>query len=352
MKILHVAPINVAGVPYSMMQMQQRFGHHARLVSLHTNTLTFPEDICLSLPLPRNALAMSWRRYKQAPAPSAPMPKIHQPSNILEELYFKYDDWRRENVVLRCIERNKLDDYDIIHYDGGLDFFRDARIARRWKREGKKIVCHYMGSDLRIRGVDPRIDELSDLNITNESDHLHLHPDIHYIYIPFDHAHFTRAAPTRSMIRIIHSPTNRDFKGTQFILPVIDQLKKIRQIEFILAERVPHSELIRIKSTCDIAIEQVGNLGGTGYGVNSLETLALGIPTVTEMTEDYLAWLPENPFVLASRETLLDRLVELVDSVDLRRNYGESGLRWVAKYHSFEAVHSQLSHLYRDHGIL
>ena len=208
------------------------------------------------------------------------------------------------------------------------------------------------GSDLRLRGVDPRMDQLSDLNITNESDHLHLHPDIHYVFIPFDHSAYTPVESTRSKLRIIHSPTNRNFKGTELILPVIERLKNIRSIEFILAEAMEHQELIRLKATCDIAIEQIGNLGGTGYGVNSLETLALGIPTVTEMTPDYVAWLPENPFVLATKDTLLDCLVDLIDHPYIRKQYSLDGRRWVEQYHSYEAVYARLLHLYHEHAIL
>jgi glycosyltransferase involved in cell wall biosynthesis len=361
MNVLHVAPLNVAGVPYCMMDMQRRFGANARLVTLHQNLFTFPEDICLRIPLPRHRLARLWRARKREQLkqsissaqynPEAFLP-THGPKNFLEKLYFRWDDARRENVVLAAIDRYDLEGFEIIHYDGGLDFFRDARVAKRWKREGKKIVCHYMGSDLRVRGVDPAMDELSDLNITNESDHLLCHPNIHYIYIPFDVTPYRVRSGENKRLRIVHSPTNRSTKGTELIMPVIERVEKVRNIEFVLLEHKPHNEVIRIKETCDIAIEQVGNLGGTGYGRNSLETLALGIPTVTEMTPDYLAWLPENPFILATPETLYDRLIELIDNPELRAEKKLAGRKWVENYHSYESVHKRLMELYREHRII
>jgi len=209
-----------------------------------------------------------------------------------------------------------------------------------------------MGSDLRVRGVDPAMDELSDLNITNESDHLLCHPNIHYIYIPFDVTPYRVRSGENKRLRIVHSPTNRSTKGTELIMPVIERVEKVRNIEFVLLEHKPHNEVIRIKETCDIAIEQVGNLGGTGYGRNSLETLALGIPTVTEMTPDYLAWLPENPFILATPETLYDRLIELIDNPELRAEKKLAGRKWVENYHSCESVHKRLMELYREHRII
>ncbi|MBI3585527.1 MAG: glycosyltransferase [Ignavibacteriales bacterium] len=361
MNVLHVAPLNVAGVPYSMMAMQRRFGANARLVTLHANALTFPEDICLNLPLPRNTFARIWRDFKksktqqtaanQSKNPDTYLP-IHEPKNFFEKIYFSWDDTRREPAIRKAMEQYDLDKFEIIHFDGGLDFFRDARTANQWKREGKKIICHYMGSDLRVRGIDPVMNELSDLNLTNESDHLLRHPDIHYIYIPFDVAPYKMRMDENKHLRIVHSPTNRDAKGTELILPVMERVKKARNVEFVLIENTPHDEVLRIKQTCDIAIEQVGNMGGTGYGRNSLETLAMGIPTITEMTPDYTAWLPENPFVLASRQTLFERLIELIDNPQMRAVKSAAGRTWVEKYHSYESVHNRLMELYREHHIV
>ncbi|HEX9615730.1 MAG TPA: hypothetical protein VGA55_09480 [Bacteroidota bacterium] len=333
--------------------MQRRFGHTARLVTLHSNELTFPEDICLRLPLPRRGLARVWRTHKRTTTPPdhqrAP---ILGPRNPLERLYFRYDDFRRKRPVSEALVKYSLEEFDVIHYDGGLDLFRDNRIATRWKREGKKIVCHYMGSDLRFRGLNRDLDEMSDLNLTNESDHLLLHPNIHYIYIPFDASAFRVRDRENARLRIIHSPSNRDLKGTRFILPVIEKLRTLRDIEFVLVENLSHDEVLRVKATCDIAIEQVGNLGGTGYGRNSLETLAMGIPTITEMTPDYVEWLPENPFILATPETLLDGLIEVIDNAGSRKKAAVGGRAWVEKYHSFDSVHQRLMTLYSEHGII
>jgi len=277
---------------------------------------------------------------------------VHGPKNLFEQAYFALDDKRREHTVRRALEEYHLGDFDVIHYDGGLDFFRDCRLAKQWKSEGKKIICHYMGSDLRIRGVDPTMNRLSDLNLTNESDHLLRHPDIHYLFIPFDADSLPMRTEENEHLRIVHSPTNRAMKGTEFIIRTIEALQRIRDVEFVLVENKPHEEVIRIKQSCDLAIEQVGNLGGTGYGRNSLETLAMGIPTITEMTPDYVAWIPENPFVLANRETLSEVALKLIDNATLRRGLKMQGRKWVMKYHSYAAVNHRLLELYKEHQII
>ena len=66
LKILHLAPQNYAGVPYSFFDMHNACGDYSRLVTFHKNPLNFPEDICLELPLPTFNFAKAWRRKKVA----------------------------------------------------------------------------------------------------------------------------------------------------------------------------------------------------------------------------------------------------------------------------------------------
>ena len=78
----------------------------------------------------------------------------------------------------------------------------------------------------------------------------------------------------------------------------------------------------------------------------------MGIPTITEMTPDYTAWLPENPFILATEKTLFQTLIDVIDTPSLRGEKRLRGRVWVEKYHSYDAVHSRLMELYREHHIL
>jgi glycosyltransferase involved in cell wall biosynthesis len=117
---------------------------------------------------------------------------------------------------------------------------------------------------------------------------------------------------------------------------------------------VERSKLLEIKSECDISIDQVGGtMGGTGYGKAGLETLAMGIPTITNMTKEYADWLPENPFVVANNfDELYKSLIELIDNENMRIEIGKKGIAWIDKYHSFEGVNKKLKQLYIQHGIM
>ncbi|QQS34698.1 MAG: glycosyltransferase family 1 protein [Ignavibacteriales bacterium] len=357
LKILHVAPQNYAGVPHSFYQMHNAMGDYSRIVTLHKNPLEFPEDICLDLPLPSSSLAKKWRKKKinDVEDRQITLAPVFRPKNLFERIYFKYSDAKRKKIIDEAINKYKLDEFDIIHYDSGLDFYRNSTQAKKWKREGKKIVCCYYGSDLRIRGLIKEMDAISDLNITSEYDHLELKKDLQYIFYPYDISELPeRKYNDDGVIKIVHSPTNRQYKGTSVIISVIEKIKKEHKIEFILLEGKPRSEVLGIKSTCDISIDQVGGtMGGTGYGKAGLETLGIGIPTITNMTKNYADWLPENPFVVANNANeLYNVLLELIQNATLRKEKGEAGKNWVKKYHSYESVDKRLKELYRTNQII
>ncbi|HCY77957.1 MAG TPA: hypothetical protein DHV28_18780 [Ignavibacteriales bacterium] len=355
LKILHIAPLNFAGVPYDFYQMHNACGDYSRIVTLHQNERVFPEDICLDLPLPNQTLAKLLRKKRINELEEKQRDSAHYftPKNLFEKVYYRFYDSLIQPKIEKAISDYSLDDFDIIHYDGGLDFYRDSRQALKWKKQGKKIVCCYYGSDLRIRGLIKELDEISDLNITSEYDHLALKKDLEYLFYPYDVSELpAKKERTGEAIKIIHSPTNRKYKGTDLIISVIDKIKKERNIEFLLKENVDRKKLLEIKSECDISIDQVGGtMGGTGYGKAGLETLAMGIPTITNMTKDYADWLPENPFVVANNFNELYRsLINLIDAETFRNENGKKGIEWVKKYHGFENVNENLMKLYKDKG--
>lgn len=360
-RILHIAAENFAGVPYDFMQMHNQYGDYSRLITQYRSGLSFQEDICLDFPVPKSNLAKIWRRKKISDTSKPNIPNLKtsefyfRPKNLLEQIYFQMSDLLRSGKIAKVINDFALETFDIIHYDGGLDFFRDSRLAKEWKKRGKKIVCCYFGSDLRARGLIKEMNEISDLNITSEFDHLALKSDIHYLFYPYNISELpAKRENNEKKIKIVHSPTNRMFKGTDLIIGVIEKIKKIRDIEFFLLEKMERQRVLEIKSGSDICIDQVGGkLGGTGYGKAGLETLGMGIPTITNMTDDYKNWFPENPFIVANNgDELFERLIELIDSKDYRNKVGEESKKWVTKYHGYEAVNRNLHKLYSESGII
>ena len=337
-KILHIAPQNFAGMPMDFVNMHRQYGAESRLVTLYKNTLNFEEDICINLPLHTGKIAKGWRDKKVSEK------KFYKPKNNLENIYFKFRDFRNRSRITSVIDKYKLYDFDIYHFDGGMDLFRDLRFAKEVKRRGKKIVCCYFGSDLRTRGIFKELDDMSDLNLTVEYDHIKLHNNINYLYFPFDVNQYKFDFKDLPKVKIIHSPTNRLYKGTDRIIRVIEELKKEKDFDFILAEGIKREKLLEMKRECNLAIDQVGGeLGGTGYGKNSIENLAMGLPTITEFAGDYSNFIEENPFISCNIFNLKDTINKIIENPKTLAEYADNGRKWVEKFHSFEAVNNRLN---------
>lgn len=359
MNILHIAPSNVAGVPYEFYRMHLECGDNSRLVTIHNIEPNFKEDICLNFPIfnfnvikNRRKKYVAFREEEYKKELSA---RYYSPRSAAENIYFFLNDALRTPVVNAARKKYSLDEYDIIHYDGGIDFYRFPKLALQWKQQGKKIVCCYYGSDLRIRGLIKELDAISNLNLTSEYDHLALKPDLKYLFYPYDMNEVPERIENKTeIVRIVHSPTNRLYKGTELILKVIEDISKVRKIHFDLLERVPRTEVLAAKSRADIIIDQVGGkMGGTGYGRSGIEALAMGIPVITNMTKEYNDWLPENPFCVANNEEeLRSLLLSLIDNPDKRSAAGKAGKQWVSRYHSYASVNRRLYDYYKEAGII
>ena len=339
-------------MPMDFVKMHRQFGHESNLVTIYKNKLNFEEDISLNLELPQNKLAKKWRDNKIAPD-TEPRLKEYKPKNLAEEMYFGLRDLKNKNRINELIERYDLFDYDIYHFDGGMDFFRNISFAKELKKRKKKIVCCYFGSDLRTRGIFKELEDISDLLLTVEYDHLQLHKNVSYIFFPYDVKQIDFKINDNKIKKIIHSPTNREFKGTNKIIKVIEEAKESAEFEFLLVENIDREELLKIKSRCDLAIDQVGGeMGGSGYGKNSIENLSMGIPTFTEFFDDYYNFLKGNPFINSSIENLKENIVRFVNDDALIKDYAVKGRKWVEETHSFEAVNEKLLSYYKKFNIL
>jgi len=356
--ILHIAPQNFAGMPIDFVYMHKKFGFKSNLVTIYKESTDFQSDINIDLNLPKGKLATLYRHRKflskslKTSTEQNTLFKYYK-YTFTDKIYFRIKDLINSKKIEDVIKKYSLQDFDIYHFDGGIDLFRDFRFAKNMKNNGKKIIACYFGSDLRTRGIFKEMEELSDLNLTVEFDHTKIHPNINYIFFPFNCENATAKLKLNKTIKIIHSPTNRLFKGTEKILKIINQLKRNFNFEFLLVENLPRNKLLEIKKDCDLAIDQVGGiLGGSGYGKNSIENFLLGLPTITEFTEDYKKFLKENPFINATEETLYDTIANILKNPEVLIEYSIKSVEWLKKYHSYESVNKQLLELYNKYNIL
>lgn len=90
------------------------------------------------------------------------------------------------------------------------------------------------------------------------------------------------------IITICHSPGHKGLgneKGTEIIKLTIENLKKeFDNINFILLggeKWVNNAECLRIKASCNIFIDKVGEMSAGGLGKSGIESICMGIPTIS-----------------------------------------------------------------------
>lgn len=350
LKILHVAPENISAISSAFVDAHRELGNESLLVTFIKSRVGFDDELILNYQFfnegPIRDLKIFFGREDVSVKETPTKPPVW--GSGLSRFYLRSRDLLWEYRLRKFWHR--LSGYDIYHFDTGVPFIFGDRIVKKLVAMGKKIVAFYCGTDLRKRGVDRNLEPYIGLNLTCEYDHLLFYDNLHYIYMPFDFRPFKVRKEENRIIRVCHAPSRRGAKGTRHIVEAVDELMKELNFEFVLIEGVPYLECIKIKETCDIGIEQVGSYAGTGYGRNSLEFLAMGIPTITEIPDDYELMIPNHPFIKAEIHSLKDVLKKLIMDRNLRERKKAEGRKWVERYHNPKAVVATIYKLYQERG--
>jgi len=197
----------------------------------------------------------------------------------------------------------------------------------------------------------PFINKVADLNLTNELDLLKKHPSIEYLFLPFETSVFSKKQSMNDKIRIAHAPTNRFYKGSDKIIKICKKLEQEGEIDFDLIEGVSNKIALKRKQKSDIFIDQIGDKGGWGYGMNSIESLSMGICTLTEMNDAYKLFIKDHPFININNKTIEKVLRNLILNRKKIISYGNRGKDWVKNNHDISEVGDKLYLYYQSIGL-
>jgi hypothetical protein len=358
LKILYIAPENVVGNLNLWKKLHEDRGNECRYITYFPSQFGFPDDICLNLPFvtPKPAfLKIRSSIYKKLGGPQKTVelegyPPEWKVSNIAVKWFFKTRDKIWRFWIEPTIKKYGLLDFDIYHLETGLELYRDGSFIKQIAEIGKPIFNIFHGVELRHRGVLPQIDKYVMLNFTSELDLIPKHPNIKYLYLPYDVESVVPNYDLHKPLTICHATRNRYFKGSDQIIEVCRELEKTHKIRFLLIENRPHHETIKLKEEADIYIDQVNNVA-PGYGMNSIEAMSMGTVCCTNMDEQYQNFMPDHPFVHITPETLLLELNKLIETPNDIKKKSKNARQWVIKYHSLNAVGNQLYRHYRECGI-
>jgi glycosyltransferase involved in cell wall biosynthesis len=332
MRILH-APSNIANQAWLMAEGLRARGHHVEVWHYGTPSFDFPVD----------------RVIEQDNGPA---------------------------TYIRTLVEALQEDFDVVHFHyarsllparAHLPWYWDLPV---WRALDKKVFFTFHGSDVRLRSHHAEDDEwsyyrfadvpcdeeriASQLAVIRGYAHtLTVGSVLDLAYVP-DALYVPRLVDTerlrvipasrRQRPVLLHAPSKRATKGTEFVLSAVSTLQE-RGVAFDLdlVEGVSHSELMSRYASADIIVDQL--LTGE-IGVASLEAMALGRVSVARLRQEVLDQHPDLPVVHSQPDTLPDVLQGLLEAPTRREELAARGRAFVEANHDHRVVAQLLEELY------
>ena len=143
----------------------------------------------------------------------------------------------------------------------------------------------------------------------------------------------------KKRLRIVHAPTDREAKGTGFIISALENLadKYPGCIEICLLENMDHDQLIKNLMNADLVVDQI--LIGW-YGALAAEAMKMGKPVVARIAEDDMKFLPDKmaeevrgAVINAEPATILDVIEKCHTDREFLKQRAEAGTDYANRWH-------------------
>ncbi|MGG3799481.1 glycosyltransferase family 4 protein [Metabacillus fastidiosus] len=279
----------------------------------------------------------------------------------------------REEKIKNYLEE-AIKKYDIFHFHFGETFLPDKSDLEILKNAGKKMVAHHHGSEVRMLSLAKNLNkyvrvkpEWSEekihnnlLKLSSYIDHAFVqdhelehyvkgyYKNVHVIPHSIDIKKFKPNFPKeKNSPLIVHAPTLRDLKGTEYIIDAVNKLKKAgTPLNFQLIEGKTYSQTKELLSQADIVIDQL-RIGA--YGYVSTESMALGKPVICYIREDLVKKYPsELPIINANPDNIAPILQNLINQPENWSKLGMLGRRYVKQYHSTHKIAEHYIKVYNN----
>lgn len=263
---------------------------------------------------------------------------------------------------------------DIIHFHNGDTFSLEFKDIPYLYEAGKKIVMHHWGSDVRTQGKTRLLNPyalpnsyFSDEEIHNKLSFLSKYIDtaivqdyevyphvkeyyknVHVLPLACKMNDLPISYPNndKKICKIIHAPTDRNFKGSVYVEAAIYKLQQNNTFIYQAIENMSHREALQAYTEADIVVDQL--LCGS-YGMLSVEAMAMGKVVVAFIRDDIRKQFPADlPIVNSKPETLHEVLGELINHPDVLAEIGRASREYVMKYHEMGVVTDQLGKIYQQ----
>lgn len=150
-------------------------------------------------------------------------------------------------------------------------------------------------------------------------------------------------------IKILHAPTNKEFKGTKLIEEAINKLiEEGFMINFKIIQGITFNELYKEYEACNIFIDQI-SVGW--YGTAALEAMAFGRPTCAFIDERYFKYIDykdEIPVININEKNIIPTLRSLLNKKEDLPQIGIKSRIFVEKHHDVIKITKKLISIYQD----
>lgn len=152
-------------------------------------------------------------------------------------------------------------------------------------------------------------------------------------------------------LRIVHASNHRIFKGTEFLIKAVNELKaEGLSIELVLVEKMPNVEALEVYRSADIIFDQcvMGN-----YGYFALEGLAMGKPVMCFIREPekYLLHPKECPIINTHIDSLKEDIRYQYNHREDLHEIGMRGRQYIERHFTLEAFAKRLGTTYEHLGV-
>lgn len=270
----------------------------------------------------------------------------------------------------------KILSFDIFHFRGGISFLPLNLDLPILKILNKKIIMHFDGTDIRqldrfdkdkynkilvnnlgnghlkffIKRVKYHwIKNWVDKIIVASPDLLEFAPEAEFIpnFLAYKTENLNSDLRKKNFINILHAPSSRITKGTEYFLKAIKRLQKEKYpVKLNLLENISRDQIWAFYRQADIIIDQL--LIGA-YGVVSIEGMSFGKPVICYIREDLRKYYAKDlPIISANPDNIYEVLKRLIENPNLRLKIGKKSTVYFNKFHSQEVMSKKWLKIYQN----
>ncbi|PWC55331.1 glycosyltransferase [Azospirillum sp. TSO22-1] len=160
---------------------------------------------------------------------------------------------------------------------------------------------------------------------------LAIRPYFHF-HVPIDANRFTAAVPDREVPIVVHAPSHRIRKGSDFIQYAVNLLNfQGVKAEYRQFEGLDNAVVAQELSNADIAVDQIFAMMHGGF---ALEAMAAGCAVLASNVPEFMPGPEERPILDVHPGNLHTQLRRLIEDRALRRRLGEEARRHVERHHT------------------